>query len=134
MYPSNCGRLCQYIETWSISQKSIENRFVVHQKQLLEYIEDPENDQLAPIPCWFETFNVNDVNTEYWVKDGKFLFNLIFIQLHDIVFRNNDLRTLDVNKMSIMMSKFIIFILKASIMDMHFSGNKVIYWQSFAHC
>ena len=55
-------------------------------------------------------FNVIDVNTEYFVKDGKFLFPLCFIEFNDILFKNYDFRDLDVKKTSIMASKSLFYI------------------------
>ena len=56
----------------------------------------------SSLPWRFKTFNVIDSNIECCVEGGKFLLHLSFIQCYDILFKNQDVRALDVNKMSIM--------------------------------
>ena len=50
--------------------------------------------------------NVINVNSEYFVKRVNFLLCLKFIHYKDVLFKNNDLRSSDVKKNSILTSKF----------------------------
>ena len=50
--------------------------------------------------------NVINVTSEYCVKRVNFLFCLKFIPYKDVLFKNNDLRSSDVKKNSILTSKF----------------------------
>ena len=76
-------------------------------------------------------FNVNDVNTEYCVKDGQFIYSLIFIQSNDILFKNYDLRTSDVNKTSIIVSKLIILHSKGTHRVYAFFWSESDQWTKF---
>ena len=50
--------------------------------------------------------NVINVNSEYCVKRVNFLFCLKFIHNKDVLFKNNDFKSSDVQKNSILTSKF----------------------------
>ena len=72
-----------------------------------ENIEEPGNDKLAAFRCDLKRLT-SLTFIEYCVKDCKFLVPLSFIKFYDILFKNYDFRGLDVNKRSILASKFII--------------------------
>ena len=57
--------------------------------------------------CWIlKQLNFINVNSEYCVKCVNFLFCLRFIHYKDVLFKNYDLRSSDVQKTSILTSKF----------------------------
>ena len=63
-------------------------------------------------------FHVINVNSEYCVKSVNFLFCFRFFHFKDVLIKNYDLRSSDVEKNSIMTSKFDI---------LHFNGFYDVY-------
>ena len=77
--------------------------------------------------------NVINVNSEYCVKRVNFLFCLRFIHYKDVLFKNYDLRSSDVEKAQIRRQNSISDVLMVSMMFMCFSNDKMLQWQSLGH-
>ena len=94
---------------------------------------NPGNDQLATFRYDLKQLTSLTLIPNIALNVVKFYSCLSFIEYKNIFCKNYDFRTSDVNKTSIMTSKFIILHFKGIHNAYAFSGERMVKWRSFGY-